>query len=104
MTGADQLSPAQPSAHEPGEAYDGPATITLDEGRVETGVRLRGHVDPIDGRFHWYGRIDADPAIDAIGNGGRVIVTTTHGTAEGRLSDVDPWGRFRVSGTGRPPF
>ena len=22
----------------------------------------------------------------------------------GRLSDVDPWGRFRISGTGRPPF
>ena len=27
-----------------------------------------------------------------------------HGSAEGRLSDVDPWGRFRIAGTGRPPF
>ncbi len=91
-------------AHEPGEAYDGPATITAGEDRVETTARLRGFFDPIDGSFHWYGRLAADPAIDAIGNGGRVALATRHGVAEGRLSDVDPWGRFRVGGTGRPPF
>jgi len=90
--------------HEPGEAYDGLATLTLDDGEVEAQVRLRGHFDPIDGRFHWYGRLGADPAIDAVGNGGSVTVTTAHGRAEGRLSDVDPWGRFRIGGTGRPPF
>ena len=91
-------------AHEPGEAYDGPATITTEAVRIEATVHLRGHFDPIDGSFHWYGRIGADPAIDALGNGARVAVGTGYGVAEGRLSDIDTWGRFRVNGTGRPPF
>jgi hypothetical protein len=33
-----------------------------------------------------------------------VVLRTAHGSAEGRLSDVDPWGRFRIAGVGRPPF
>ena len=30
--------------------------------------------------------------------------STTVSIEAGRLSDVDPWGRFRITGTGRPPF
>lgn len=87
--------------HDPHEAYDGPARIR----EIEVAVRLRGHLEPIDGRFHWWGRIAADPEIGAEHrSGGEVTLTTPHGEAVGRLSDVDPWGRFRVSGTGRPPF
>jgi len=93
-----------PPRHEPGEEYAGPATLLADDAEVPTNVRLRGHVDPIDGRFHWYGRLDADPRIDDLGNGARVTVSTGHGSATGRLSDVDPWGRFRIGGTGKPPF
>jgi hypothetical protein len=29
---------------------------------------------------------------------------TPYGEAQARLSDVDPWGRYRVTGSGRPPF
>ncbi len=67
-------------------------------------VRLRGHFQPIDGRFHWWGRIARDPALDAHTLRLDGHAETPHGEAEGRLSDVDPWGRFRISGTGRPPF
>ncbi len=89
------------TTHQPAEQYDGPATIA--ETRVE--VLLRGHFEPIDGRFHWWGRIAADPHLDAEqASGSTVTLVTPHGQAEGRLSDVDPWGRFRISGTGRPPF
>ena len=86
--------------HEPEEQYDGPATI------ADTGVdvRLRGHFEPIDGRFHWYGRIAPDPAVETHTSGSTVTLVTPYGEAPGRLSDVDPWGRFRISGTGRPPF
>ena len=88
-------------AHEPEESYDGPARV--DE--TEVVVRLRGHFEPIDGRFHWWGRIAADDRIDAgHPSGATVTLVTPHGRAEGRLSDRDPWGRFRISGTGRPPF
>ncbi len=88
--------------HEPQEQYDGPARIV--ETQVEVEVTLRGHFQPIDGLFHWYGRIARDPALDQHRSGAVVTLRTPHGSAQGRLSDVDPWGRFRVSGTGRPPF
>ena len=83
-----------------GQQYDGPARI----GPTEVEVHLRGQFQPIDGRFHWWGRIATDPALDAHTSGATVTLETPHGAAEGRLSDVDPWGRFRISGTGKPPF
>ncbi len=86
--------------HEPEEQYDGPARV----GQVEVEVRLRGHFQPIDGRFHWWGRIATDPALAQHASGSTVTLETPHGAAQGRLSDVDPWGRFRISGTGKPPF
>jgi hypothetical protein len=90
------------------EEYAGPAVVsagstTQDEIAVD--VRLRGHFEPLDGRFHWYGRISATEELDErVQSGATVTVTTPHGSAEGRLSDLDPWGRFRITGTGRPPF
>lgn len=87
-----------------GDEYAGPAVLITDEVGVQVAVRLRGHFDPIDGRFHWYGRLDADPAVAALGNGAKVILRTDHGEAPGRLCDLDPWGRFRIEGTGPAPF
>lgn len=90
--------------HEPGEAYDGPAVV-LGSPDVPVSVRLRGRFEPIDGHFHWFGRLSPDPALaDQHGPGGRVVLRTPHGEAEARIADLDPWGRFRVTGTGRPPF
>jgi uncharacterized protein DUF4873 len=87
--------------HEPEEQYAGPARIAA----TEVQVLLRGHFQPIDGRFHWWGRIAADERLAAQHSpGSTVTLVTPHGSAEGRLSDVDPWGRFRITGTGRPPF
>jgi hypothetical protein len=82
------------------EEYAGPARI----GDATVEVQLRGQFQPIDGRFHWWGRIAADAAVDVHTSGATVTLETPHGTAEGRLSDVDPWGRLRIAGTGRPPF
>jgi hypothetical protein len=87
--------------HEPGERYAGPAEIIDGEESVGVPVDLCGGFQPIDGRFHWYGRVGGD---DRLASGTRVTIRTDHGTAEGRLSDVDPWGRFRIAGTGQPPF
>lgn len=88
--------------HEPGESYRGIAS--LDES-LDVEVTLRGHFEPLDGRFHWYGRIAADDAVAAQHRSGATLrIITPHGSAEGRINDVDPWGRFRISGTGTPPF
>lgn len=86
------------------EGYDGAATVVADE-EYPVHVRLRGRVEPIDGRFHWYGRISPDPSLDnGVSPGATVTLRTPHGEARGRLSDVDPWGRLRIAGHGRPPF
>ena len=100
----------------PDEGYDGTAVLepvvevrgapaTSREPTMEVQVTLRGHFEPLDGRFHWYGRIAADEELVARQpSGSTVVLITPHGRAEGRLSDLDPWGRFRISGTGRPPY
>ena len=93
-------APTSAEAHHlPGEEYDGPGRID----DVELAVRLRGHFEPIDGRFHWWGRLARDTRLTHA-SGATVTLSLPTGQAEGRLSDVDPWGRFRISGTGRPPF
>jgi hypothetical protein len=91
--------------HEPQEEYAGAGTLIVDATETPVEVTLRGHFEPLDGRFHWYGRIAADPLVDERHRSGTVLtLVTPHGRAEGRLSDVDPWGRFRIAGTGTPPF
>lgn len=92
------------SAHEPQEAYDGPATLRHGEVETPLEVRLRGHFQPIDGLFHWWGRVATHESLGDDLSGSTVTLRTAYGEAAGRLSDRDPWGRFRVSGTGRPPF
>jgi hypothetical protein len=90
----------QVEVHEEQEEYAGPARID----GTEVLVQLRGHLEPIDGRFHWWGRVHRDTPLTEHTSGATVTLETPYGSAEGRLSDVDPWGRFRVTGTGRPPF
>ena len=69
----------------------------------------RGVFQPIDGRYHWYGRVARSEDVEAlvgalIGSRASVVLHTPHGEVSARLADRDPWGRYRVSGTGRPPF
>jgi hypothetical protein len=90
-------------AHEPGEEYAGPATLASPDGPVEVEVDLRGRFEPLDGRFHWYGRVARGAELDHA-SGSTVTLITPYGEAEARLSDVDPWGRLRITGTGKPPF
>lgn len=91
--------------HDPQEQYDGPAEVLHGDQRMRVSVRLRGHVEPIDGRFHWWGRIASCAELDDTARSGETVtLETPYGSAAGRLSDVDPWGRFRITGTGRPPF
>lgn len=88
----------------PAEEYAGPATLALDGQELSVEVILRGAFQPIDGRFHWYGRIETTDALADVRAGTRGVLTTPHGSADTKLSDIDPWGRFRVTGVGRPPF
>ena len=88
------------------EGYTGPVTIVIKDQEIAVEADLRGYFEPIDGRYHWYGRLTASPELDAL-MGGPVSaeLRTPEGSATAtKLGDADPWGRLRISGVGRPPF
>jgi hypothetical protein len=88
------------------DGYTGPATLVLDERELAVDVVLRGHFQPIDGRYHWYGRMTASAELaDEIGGRKRsAVLRTPSGRATGEVSDPDPWGRYRINGVSTPPF
>lgn len=92
--------------HDDDEGYRGPATLTLDGTDHAVTVRLLGHFQPLDGWYHWYGRVDADAGLHTVLGGKRatVRVVTPEGSADGEIADVDPWGRYRLTGVSTPPF
>ncbi|OZM83701.1 DUF4873 domain-containing protein [Pseudonocardia sp. MH-G8] len=85
------------------EGYTGPAVLTVDGRDVPVQARLDSRHEPHDGRLHWFGRIRPEGAAPDLA-GTRVELATPSGRARARLGDVDPWGRYRVTGIGTPPF
>jgi Domain of unknown function (DUF4873) len=92
------------SEHEDG--YDGSAELIDGTTTIPVEVKLRGHFDPISGKYSWYGRVAATPEVAALVDGGvrKVLLRTPHAEVETALSDIDPWGRPRVEGFGDAPF
>jgi hypothetical protein len=88
------------------DGYAGAARLTAGQHRFDVRVELRGHFQPIDGRYHWYGRVDRHDELTAALRGRRAagLVTTPVGTAPCELSDLDPWHRYRITGISTPPF
>ncbi len=92
---------------EDAEGYAGPALLTVDGRAVAVEVHLTGHLEPLDGRFHWYGRMQRDGAVTAAKVAGAVHATIAVGggpAREVRLAEVDPWGNVAVRGEGAPPY
>ncbi|WP_068277492.1 DUF4873 domain-containing protein [Aldersonia kunmingensis] len=91
----------------PSEAdFEGPAFVLLDDAEVPVTIALHGMVQPIDGVFRWYGRIQPSAELDAaIGTGNRPgRLRTSFGSADAVFGDRDFWDRYRVTGNSRPPF
>lgn len=80
--------------------YDGSALV---DGTQAVRVRLTGHLDPLDGRYHWQGTIFGTLA-DVRPNPREVRLTIGDRTSVGRLTERTPWGGYSVAGTGQPPF
>jgi Domain of unknown function (DUF4873) len=90
----------------PEDGYAGHAELLIGTQRLDVQVELRGFFQPIDGRYHWYGRIAADDRIAALVTGGRAeaVLDVGHGPAPCELAEPDLWGRYRVTGQSTPPF
>jgi hypothetical protein len=89
------------------DGYRGPARVELGDEVVDVDVTLTGHLEPLDGRYHWYGRIAQHDAVDAAKRDGLTDVALTIGAgtpAAGRLAEHDAWGNMRITGLGAPPF
>ncbi|MGW3542560.1 DUF4873 domain-containing protein [Nocardia niigatensis] len=86
--------------------YSGAALLDAPGTEVAVQVTLTGHLDPIDGQFHWHGRISATDGTELPDPGhGQVFLTVPGGApAPGVLQERDPWGNLRIAGIGAPPF
>lgn len=90
--------------HEDG--YAGSATLVVAETELPVEVELRGYFQPIDGYYHWYGRIRPNDALAELAGGKKkqAEIRTPDGSATGEIADPDPWNRYRITGTSTPPF
>jgi hypothetical protein len=88
------------------DGYAGPATLIVGERELAVDVVLRGHFQPIDGRYHWYGRLAEHPELAELVGGRKrtAVLRTPRGEATGEVSDPDPWRRYRITGVSTPPF
>jgi hypothetical protein len=85
------------------DVYDGPAVLRVADADHPVRVRLTGHLDANDGRYHWRGTVfEAVP--DDVLRTPRVSVTIGDRTAAARVTEKTPWGTYSVTGEGAPPF
>jgi hypothetical protein len=86
------------------DLYDGAATLRIGHDDRQVRVRLSGRLDPIDGRYHWQGTIfDALPE-GVLTNPRPVTLTIGARSAEARITERTPQGRYSVAGVGAPPY
>ncbi len=114
------LNPAQPipaasafdlsatPATETKQIYDGAATLTIGDATHPVRVRLTGHIDPIDGHYHWQGTVFSplsDPLPDgALKHSGAATLTVDGLSAPARIVEQTPWGTHSITGVGSPPY
>ncbi|WP_099024649.1 DUF4873 domain-containing protein [Mycolicibacterium palauense] len=100
MTRSFYLTPAAPDD----ELYDGPVTATVAEREIAARVRLTGHLDPVDGRYHWQGTLFAELPGERRTAARAVDLRIADRTAHARVVERTPWGAHMVAGVGDPPF
>jgi hypothetical protein len=86
------------------DVYDGPANIRIGEDEHAARVRLSGHLDPIDGRYHWQGLVFGIELDAVLKRSQLVTVTVGDRSADGRITERSPQGSYSVAGVGAPPF
>jgi hypothetical protein len=88
------------------DGYKGEATLRIGNVSLTVTVTVKGNFEPVDGRYHWYGRIQPNADLTARLGSRKETATlvTPLGEADGVLTDPDTWGRYRITGTSKPPF
>ncbi|WP_250008638.1 DUF4873 domain-containing protein [Actinoplanes sp. M2I2] len=89
------------------DEYRGPAVLTFGRARHPVEIRMSAHFEPTEGRMRWAGRTAPDPLLlRETTSGLREAELSIEGSppAGVRLSEPDPWGGIRLTGTGTPPW
>ncbi|ORW04230.1 monooxygenase [Mycobacterium lacus] len=86
------------------DVYDGAATLELAGTRHPVRVRLTGHLDPIDGNYHWQGTIFDPLPQDSVTQGRAATLSVGQRSTPARIVERTPWGTHSVAGVGAPPY
>jgi Domain of unknown function (DUF4873) len=88
------------------DGYRGQARLTVGGEVFDVQVELRGRFEPIDGRYHWYGRVAENDQLARALGGMRAAGTiqTPQGNGRCEIAEPDTWNRYRVAGYSTPPF
>jgi Domain of unknown function (DUF4873) len=82
------------------ETYDGVATLTIAGAPHSVRVRLKGHLDPIDGHYHWQGTVVSAIPDDALKQTRAATLTVGDHSAPARIVEQTPWGTHSIAGVG----
>ena len=85
------------------EVYDGPAVLRIGDTDHSARVRLIGHLDPIDGRYHWQGTVFGGLPDDVLKQP-KAMLTANGRAVQARITERTPQGNYGVVGVGAPPF
>lgn len=91
------------------DTYDGAATLEFAGATPHpVRVRLTGHLDPIDGHYHWQGTVFESPSRplpgDLLSHARTATLTVGGHSAAARIVERTPWGTHSVAGVGAPPY
>jgi Domain of unknown function (DUF4873) len=86
------------------DVYDGPATLSVSEASEQVRVRLTGHVDPIDGQYHWQGTLLGNLPADVLARVRTVTLVVGERSVSARIIEDTPQGTYSIAGVGAPPF
>jgi cation diffusion facilitator CzcD-associated flavoprotein CzcO len=86
------------------QTYEGPATLTIADTCAQVRVRLAGHVDPIDGQYHWQGTIFDEMLTDLLTKSRTVDLAVGDLSSSARITEKTPQGTHSIAGVGAPPF
>jgi hypothetical protein len=85
------------------ETYEGPATLTAADTCAQVRVLLAGHIEPIDGQYHWQGTVFDRLPMELV-RARTMTLTVGEHSAPARITEETPQGTHSIAGVGAPPF
>jgi cation diffusion facilitator CzcD-associated flavoprotein CzcO len=86
------------------DIYDGPATVTVADICRDANVRIAGHIDPIDGQYHWQGTLFGQFPAEVLTRVRTVTLVVGDRRVSARVTEQTPQGTYSIAGVGSPPL